>query len=144
MTEPQFSSETKNELDILHRRFEAKKSESIPERSEKEVFRDVFRERFNELKQSIQALAPSTGTTTPKNNTITKDDDNDDDTDDDKDKNREEKLQTLIELSFSESPIAAIGEAQKLGDYYLDELHDRLVDEYYEKLIQFQKLKKLQ
>lgn len=136
MTEPQFSSETKNELDILHRRFEAKKSESIPERSEKEVFRDVFRERFNELKQSIQALAPSTGTTTPKNNTITKDDD--------ADKDREEKLQALIKLAFSGSPVEAIDSAQKLGDYYLDELHDRLVDEYYEKLIQFQKLKKLQ
>ena len=136
MTEPQFSSETKNELNILHHRFEAKKNENTPDQSEKDIFRNVFRERFNELRQSIQSVPPPAKMPPAiKNSTTIKNDDTN--------KDREEKLQSLIEAAFSGGPGMAIDSAQKLGDYYLDELHDRLADEYYEKLIQFQKLKNI-
>ncbi|MBI2637302.1 MAG: hypothetical protein HYW88_00240 [Candidatus Sungbacteria bacterium] len=60
-----------------------------------------------------------------------------------KKKQREGQLQVLIDLSFEKGIIEAVRLAEVMTPWLLDELHDRLVDEYYEKLVQSERLKDL-
>ena len=58
-------------------------------------------------------------------------------------KQREGQLQVLIDLSFEKGIIEAVRLAEVMTPWILDELHDRLTDEYYEKLVQSERLKDL-
>ncbi|MFY9462036.1 MAG: hypothetical protein WAP51_02445, partial [Candidatus Sungiibacteriota bacterium] len=49
---------------------------------------------------------------------------------------REEEIQTLIRVSFEKGVRAAADIAKRENPWLLDELHDRLIDEYYQKLVQ--------
>ncbi|MDP2629388.1 MAG: hypothetical protein Q8P45_01620 [Candidatus Harrisonbacteria bacterium] len=49
----------------------------------------------------------------------------------------EEQMKAFIEHSFQKGVISAVSEAKKMNDpYFLDTFHDKLIDEYYQKLIQ--------
>ena len=56
---------------------------------------------------------------------------------------REQKLATLVEYALTHTIEAAVSRAEKETPYLIDELHDRLTDKYYEKLIQLRKLEAL-
>lgn len=56
---------------------------------------------------------------------------------------REEKLRALVQFALRHTIRRAVEKANAESPYVLDELHDRLVDEYYEKLVALRKLTQL-
>ncbi len=61
-----------------------------------------------------------------------------------KELDRESQIKELCKLSFSENLDFAVNVAKGLDDaYVLDEFHDTLVDELYDKLVEEDKLKKI-
>ncbi len=56
---------------------------------------------------------------------------------------REQKLATLVEYALTHTIGAAVSRAEKETPYLIDELHDRLADQYYDKLVQLRKLEAL-
>ena len=129
MAELQFPPHVEKELETLHLRFEAKRGERPPETSDKDVFKEVFRERFEELKTGATSPVPATNRA-------------DDATDAAVKSEREKAIEGLVRRAFDD-PSSAVAEAIKRGGYFVDELHDRLHDEYFEKFMQFRKLKSL-
>ena len=55
----------------------------------------------------------------------------------------QEEIHALVEFALTKSIGEAVKFAQKESPYLLDELHDHLVDDYYDKLIQLRKIKPL-
>lgn len=136
MPESQFNEHIEAEIRELEKRLEAKKRQLGVEHEprEKEVFREVFRERFDELAKSIQqGPKPSVNPSNARNEDSGI-----------KDLKKEEEVERLLYAAFEKNPQTAIEEAWKLGgEYLLDELHDRLSNEYYEKLLEFRKIQEL-
>lgn len=136
MTEQNFSEHLKEEIRELQQRLEAKKRElgEITPSHEREVFQEVFRERFDEIAKSIQAAAPTPAAAAPRSavrdDSVT-------------DLKKEEEVEKLLYIAFKQSPVEAIRIAHAMGPFWLDELHDRLADEYYEKLLEFRKVEQL-
>lgn len=59
-----------------------------------------------------------------------------------KDQPKERQIQLLVQIAFEKSVIEAVEVAKKLDNpYLLDEFHDALVDELYNKLVETGKLK---
>lgn len=136
MTEQTFPEHLKEEIRELQQRLEAKKrelGETTPSH-EREVFQEVFRERFDEIAKSIQAAAPAPAAAAPqsavRDDSVT-------------DLKKEEEVEKLLYIAFKQSPVEAIRTAHAMGPFWLDELHDRLADEYYEKLLEFRKVEQL-
>lgn len=133
-----------NEILELERRLEEKKRElagkqaELPE--EKEILREVLQ------KQVEEARAPAgeepTGSAPAVIHILT--DDLKKQVDEVKQKEkREEQIRHLVELALTKSIKDAVKVAQDASPYLLDELHDHLVDDYYEKLVALRKIKKL-
>lgn len=111
------------------------------DRAEKEMFREVIREHISEVQPPamrpsetqlvspppVVSGAPSGGAAAPTPDKQA----------------REEKLCMLVERAMTTTIEAAVRAAEKETPYLLDELHDRLADEYYEKLVQLRKLEAL-
>jgi len=122
------------EIKELERLLEEKRrqlTERGEEREPKEAFREAFKERYigktpEEPLESSSATPPPFLPHPP--------------TGDLKAKTREEQLAFLIQISFERGIDAAIRIAKTQTPWILDELHDRLVDEYYEKLVQARKI----
>ncbi len=138
------------EIKELEQKLEAKKrelsaggapsAEGVP--PEKEVFREVMREHTEGMKPAAPseepALIPQLSVThAPPADAQKKADD------DDKKKKREEELQALVTYAFAHSIQSAVEKARAESPYLLDALHDRLADEYYEKMVALRKLKSL-
>jgi len=51
-----------------------------------------------------------------------------------------EKTEALVKVAIKDSILSAVRLAQKLGPYYIDALHDALVDEFLNILIQQKKI----
>ena len=110
-------------------------------REEKEVFREVMREHIGEkLPSPLPATPPPVskpsagaplmpGIAPARNHAD--------------DAAREAKVAALVERAMTTSIESAIRAAQAENPYLVDALHDRLADEYYEKLIQLRKLESL-
>ncbi len=108
---------------------------------EKEVLREVLRTHIEELKPSMQA---STLQEPAGQQPVSLSDGLQNQADElAKKEAREEYIKKLVEIALSKSLQAAVAEARKTSPYLLDELHDHLVDEYYEKLVQSRKLSQL-
>ena len=114
------------------------------ERGEKDLFREVVREHIGEMEPLpapaasageplISALrsapAPSSAPSAPQNPQ--------------NDQTREEQLKALVEFAMARGISAAVEKAEAQSPYLLDALHDRLADEYYEKMVVLRKLKSL-
>ena len=56
---------------------------------------------------------------------------------------KEERIRALIELALTYTIQRAIRHAQSYSPHEVDELHDHLADDYYEKLVQLGKIKTL-
>lgn len=132
-----FQEGAKAEILELERRLQEKKEEAgiVHMENDKEVFKEVFRERFNELADSVRAA----GNVQSAHAANTKTDN------DVKSVKKEEEMKALLYMAFEKNPKEAIETALGLEgwEYLLDELHDRLADQYYDKLLEFQKIKRM-
>jgi hypothetical protein len=136
MTEQNFPEHIQAEIKELEARLEAKKRELGDQgRSEKEVFKEIFRERFDELANALPSTPPPSSSLPPASSPKK---------DDVAVLQKETEVEKLLYLAFEKNPQAAIHEAERMGGGYLvDELHDRLRDEYYDKLVEFRKVDQL-
>ena len=124
------------EIKELERRLEEKKralAESGAELPhEKEVFRDVLKEHISDVRSvGGEVVVPATPPVSTSR-------------DDDVKKMKEdlkEDVRMLVEIAMTKSIGEAIRVAQRAGSpYLLDELHDHLVDDYYDKLVSLRKI----
>lgn len=133
------------EIRELERRLEEKKQElagrgeAVGEGGEKEVFKEVLREHIEGIiseKSAVPAGVPGVihRFTTTKGRTARQIQDEEE---------REEKARMLVEIALTKGIHAAARTAQKESSYMLDELHDHLIDDYYDKLIALRKIKEL-
>lgn len=110
------------------------KKRALAERGEEREHKEVFREAFKEKYAEEFKVAPAPPLPPPYQPPVKA-----------KDSAariaREEELQTLIQLSFEKGVRQAIALAKRENPWLLDELHDRLIDEYYQKLIQARQIK---
>lgn len=134
------------EIRELERRLEEKKrlltesGKEIPH--EKEVFREVLKEHIESVKPSakdgefgitpVAGVAPGLPTDLQSRADDLK-----------KKEEREEHVRELIEIAMTHSIESAVKVAQEATPYLLDELHDHLVDDFYEKLVALRKIKEL-
>lgn len=127
------SEESKNniherEIRELEQLLEEKKKELIErgeEKERKEIFKEVFQEKYRKIAGAPvpPPVAPGTAPVTPAKTPVVPEE-------------KETELQTLIQAAFSDGLVAAVSRAKAANPWLLDELHDRLSDEYYEKLVQ--------
>lgn len=143
MPEPQreqFGS-PEEEIKALEEKLQQKKQELLsrgaPVPEEKEVFREVLKQHIEEAHPvSPPQVTPISGLGHLPADDFKKK------TDNTKEKEiRQEQVRDLVELALSSSIRDAIKEAEKSTPYLLDELHDHLVDEYYDKLLALRKIK---
>ena len=142
--------ETKNispeeEIKNLEQQLEAKKRElavaGAPAKEEKEVFREVLKEHIETLRPS----APPADTTIPSAPlpSIPAPAPQDAAAEVKKDEANETTVRMLVEKAMTGTIEDAVKEAQKISPYMLDELHDHLVDDMYDKLVVLRKIKQL-
>lgn len=122
------------EIQELERKLEEKKrslAESNTEMPhEKEVLRDVLKEHISDARVQGERAVPQTpaSTSASRDAQTLKDD-------------LKEDVRTLVEIALTKSIAEAVRVAQNAkSPYLLDELHDHLVDEYYDKLISLRKI----
>ena len=142
--------ETKNispeeEIKNLEQQLEAKKRElavaGAPAKEEKEVFREVLKEHIETLRPSappadtaiLPAPLPPIAAPAPQDVVAEVK----------KDEANEATVRMLVEKAMTGTIEDAVKEAQKISPYMLDELHDHLVDDMYDKLVVLRKIKAL-
>jgi len=120
------------EIADLEAKLAAKKQEltrSGIETPEKAVFKQVLREHVSPGEQA-RVVVPTTSTTSTIQQTtqsVTP--------------AQQQKANLLIAHAFTKGLVSAIDEAKKSNDpYFIDLLHDRLADEYYQKLLAARKI----
>ena len=133
-----------DEIRRLETQLEAKKRElaerGMPQGEEKEVFKEVFREHVEQFRPVPARPPPPTPapppppvtdmvTPTPQQALA--------------EEEREKQLQKLVETAMTRTIEDAVKKATAESPYLLDELHDRLVDDYYDKLVQLRRIKNL-
>ncbi|QQG45160.1 MAG: hypothetical protein HYW89_04140 [Candidatus Sungiibacteriota bacterium] len=143
MVEDQEKPSAEEEIRQLEQKLEEKKREfalrgvEVPE--EKELLREVLRKQVEEVRPplSTPAVTPPAGAHLLTDDLKKKADEV---------KNQEERetqVRTLIEIALTRGINNAVKVAESATPYLLDELHDHLVDDYYDKLVQLRKIKKL-
>lgn len=102
------------------------------EKEHKEIFKEVFQEKYRQI-AGVPAAAPALDgvapAVSPKPSVISKE--------------KEGELQSFIAMAFADGLVFAVNRAKAASPWLLDELHDRLADEYYEKLVQAGQLEKI-
>jgi hypothetical protein len=120
------------EIKELEARLEAKKREmaaSGAETPERHIFKSVVREHTGHEKS-----IPSAGTNTPTAQSISPQTTPLSPAD-------EQIIDNLVTHAFTKGINAAVNEARKMNvPFLVDMLHDRLADEYYQKLLEARKL----
>lgn len=133
-SQPERYESPEDEIRALEQKLEAKKKE-LSERGvdlphEKEMFREVLREHVEEIKNPSSAYPVPP----PSDDVAKKADDKL------KQEEREEVIRALIELALTSTIEKAVRQAEAQTPYILDELHDHLIDDYYDKLIALRKI----
>lgn len=114
------------EIKDLNKLLEAKKQELAgqgQELPEKDLFKEVFKTHVQQVAggAAVVPTAPSVAAATPAP----------------VDPQEQVKLEELVKKSFTNGLMTTINEARNMNDpYLLDKLHDRLADEYYQKLVE--------
>lgn len=131
------------EIFHLERQLEEKKRElaeagqAVP--PEKEVLREILKEQVQQARTAVPA-SPADTTSLPS---AAPQDDATLRALKKRDEERAEDLRTLIEIALTKDLATAVKAAEETSPYLLDELHDHLVDEYYQKLVELRKLSAL-
>ena len=110
---------------------------------EKEVFREVLKEHIEAAKPLFSPPEPQVSFTPPPTAQTSGGTQAQQRSDQIAKEERETELRKLIEFALSRTIYDAVARAQKSTPYLLDELHDHLVDDYYDKLVALRKLKQL-
>ncbi len=110
-------------------------------REEKEVFREVMREHIGEKMPSSAPPPAPVAPPLPGGAPLLPGIGSGRDTA--ADAAREAKVAALVERAMTSSIESAIRVAQTESPYLMDALHDRLADDYYDKLVQLRKLESL-
>jgi len=100
---------------------------------EREIFRETFRERYGEI-LAPKTVSPLPPQTLPPDELAVH-------VRELHAKEREDQLEALVEIAFTKGVAAAAGVARHATPWLMDELHDRLQDRYYDRLIQLRQLK---
>jgi hypothetical protein len=130
--------ELERKLEEKKREF-ATKPEAQPE--EKEVFREVLRGHIEGVRQ-MPTENTGGGVAPPATHRLT--DDLKKKADNvRKEEERERQVRELVEIALTKSIQDAVRIAKNASPYLLDELHDHLVDDYYDKLVALRKIKEL-
>lgn len=131
MPEQESIQTLEEEIRSLEEKLAARKMEG---KEEKEVFRDVLREHVETAKKSVSSPTSAVSLhdyAAKAKNTA----------DDLREKEHREQVEALVEIALAKGTLAAISAARHLDNpHLLDDFHDMLVDEYYEKLIQARKI----
>lgn len=133
ITQSERFSSPEEEIRALEQKLEAKKKElaekGVELPHEKEMFRQVLREHVEEIK------AP------PPVYPVSQSDDSAPNTNDkQRGEERDEVVRRLIELALTSTIEKAVRRAEAEIPYILDELHDHLIDDYYDKLVALRKI----
>ena len=129
-------AEKKRVLALAHASVQEKAPTSTPE---KELFREVLREHVESSRAYEHATPPSLVPgiipilPTPPSPAVT-------DGKDDQKITRDAKIMMLVEKALMGTIEQAVKSAESESPYVLDELHDHLVDDYYQKLLQSRKI----
>lgn len=124
------------EVQALEQKLADKKKE-LEERGEKiPEERDIFREILREHIQKSRTPASPTPTPIPLPAHLQKSGD-----DLKKKEELEEQVRHLVELALSRTIQDAVKVAESATPFLLDELHDHLADDFYEKLVALRKIK---
>lgn len=126
--------EIHEEIKWLESQLEAKKKELVERGIEKEE-REMVKEVLREMPEppSPPALAPKAGLS---------DEEASRKADELREKEHEHIIAELVKLAFSKNLLSALKVANSLRNpHLLDEFHDTLADNYYQKLLESRKLK---
>ena len=123
-----------NDIKWLEQQLEAKKKELAEkpreQKEEKEIVKEIIRE------------APTAPAPPPSLRGVSSDDNANKTAQDLKEKEHEEIINELVKLAFSKDLLSALKAAESLKNpHLLDEFHDILADQYYQKLLDARKLK---
>ncbi len=127
------------EIKALEQKLEDKKrelQEQGTEVKEKDTFREVLKEHIDKARVPTSARIIQPATQLPSNlqNQAAELK---------KKEEREAQVKHLIEIALTRNIQNAVKVAEQATPYLLDELHDHLVDDFYEKLLALRKLKAL-
>jgi len=142
---PEKSISPEEEVRALELKLQEKKRElaekGVEFPHEKEVLREVLKTHI-EQSRTGQEGAPlaSVSTPTPSSQPLTPTQQQMAD-DLKKKEERKEQVQALIEYALTRTIEQAVKIAENATPWLLDELHDHLVDDYYEKLVALRKIK---
>lgn len=134
-------SSPEEEIRALEQKLEAKKRElreQGAEIEEKDAFREILKEHIDKSRSSskLPATQYPTQSTLPadlqKHARDLK-----------KKEEREAQVKHLVEIALTRNIQDAVKVAEQATPYLLDELHDHLVDDFYDKLLALRKLKAL-
>lgn len=122
------------EIESLEQKLQEKKKEAAEKGmafEEKPAFSEVLKDHIQEETQSTSEFAVNNNQaqaqTTVSNTQLTD--------------QAQQALNHLLEESLTKGIAKAVADARKTGDaFIIDSLHDKLVDEYYEKLLQARKI----
>lgn len=141
MVEGNAKESQEKEIQELEQKLAEKKQELLKmdkAHEEKDVFRQVLREHIEEMRTSMGGTAQTQISSKPQPAQPIPQPLSDEEI-----KKREEKIRELIELALTKTIRDAVKNAENTSPYLLDELHDRLVDDYYDKLVALRKVKTL-
>lgn len=119
--------ELEERLAEKRRELEAHKK-PMPE--EKELFREVLKEHIQQVRPQAPALSIAPPVVLPPDDTGSH-------------AGYDDEIRALVERALTRSIEDAVAAAQKTTPYLLDELHDHLADDFYDKLIASRKLQSL-
>ena len=141
MPEQESAQTLEEEIHALEEKLAARKMEG---KEEKEVFRDVLREHVESTKEIVEQEMPvdaSVSVNVPSAPAFDYTAQAKQKADDLREKGHREQVEALVEIALTKGILAAVGVARHLDNpHLLDDFHDMLVDEYYEKLIQARKI----
>jgi len=132
------------EIRELERRLEEKKRElaergrAVPQQEEKKILREVLKQY---IEQARQAPAEEKPTAAPPPAAIPLMDELRKKAEELKRKEvREQQVAALIELAMTRGINTAVNIAKAATPWLLDELHDHLIDDYYDKLVALRRI----
>lgn len=144
MPEQESISSLEEEIHALEEKLAARKTIEA-ETEEKELFRKVLKEHVESAKEttekqaatepafpasSVPAVSPYDYAGSAKSKA-----------DDIREKEHREQVEALVEIALTKGVLEAVSVARHLDNpHLLDDFHDMLIDEYYEKLLQARKI----
>ena len=150
MPEQESIQTLEEEIRVLEEKLATRKvteaaGEHASPREEKDVFRDVLREHVESAKEQGERRVPSklgdfadSSTSSPPFDYALQSKQKADDM---REKEHHEQVEALVEIALTKGILEAVHVARHLDNpHLLDDFHDMLVDEYYEKLVQARKI----